>query len=102
MTKLSELLGLGDDRRIRRDRVVGGRAQVRGNVADERRNVIEQLSGRKDFVRRNDEQLVQARQPSCRERLTLGGDALRDDPRESVSSNGVHSRTNETRLSVYQ
>jgi len=68
--------------RLVHHRGVGGnllglrRRQVAGDLIDEQRDVIEQLLGREHFVRRDGQELTQARQPRRRERQALGDDAL--------------------------
>src|SRR5262245_21872338 len=79
MTQCAKLLGLFQDRGIRRDRVLRRMADVRADFEDQRGNMIEEALGRKDLARVHRQQAEKTLEPAGRKRFVLELHPIRDD-----------------------
>ena len=87
VSQLAELPRLVEDERVRGELVGLRVAQVRGNLPDQRRDVVQQRPRRKDLVRGDRQQLVQAIEPARGERLVRLAHS-RAYPVAEISGNG--------------
>jgi hypothetical protein len=90
MPEDSQLASFFDHDRVGGDLFFVGRPQVRRDLSDQGRDVIQQLGGREYLVGLDREDLVETPQPSFRQRVTLSGDTLRHDSREILGGGNSH------------
>ncbi len=80
----AQLLSLGDHLGVRVDGLLGRRAQIRADFADQHRNVVEQPIAGKDFIDFDGHDLVEPLEPCQGQRAILGVEAFRDEMREPI------------------